>query len=149
MTPELPEGLKDPVAIARVACLHAEVQRLAHSSPPIAGRDAKIRELKTAVAVLRDYQFGFTSTKWFLSVYRSMAVGYLVTSLAVLVLASVFSGPRTVPTASGIVRGAGLLVIFLVAVGVWDFLRTRHRLRSAEALADSMVRDGIGSAKTR
>jgi hypothetical protein len=72
MAAELSEGLHDIRANVRVARLHSEVQRLAHSSPPIVGRDARIGELKAAVAAIRDYQVGLTSTTWLLSVYKTV-----------------------------------------------------------------------------
>ena len=138
MTAELPEGFYDPVASTRVARLHAEVQRLAHSSPPVVGRDRKIRELKAAVAILRDYQSGFTSFKWCLSIYRKVAAGLVVAGVAILLFRSV-SSSRKLPPAGEFVRVGGYMLTALVAVGAWDFLKTRRRLRMAEVLADSLL----------
>ena len=150
MTAELPEGLRDPVANSRVARLHSEVQRLAHSSSAVVGRYARIRELKAAVAILRDYQFGFTSFKWCLSIYRSVAAGLLVTGMAMFLSRSVLSSSGQPPTAGELVRVGGYLLMSVLAVGAWDFLRTRRRLRMAEALADSLEGENAGSqAKTQ
>ena len=145
MTAELPEGLHDPVANARVARWRSEVQRLAHSSPPIVGREGKIRELKAAVSILHEYQFEFTSFKWCLSLYGRMAVGLLITGMAMFLLRSAISG-RGLPTAGEAVRVGEYSLMSLLAVGACDFLRTCRRLRMAEALADSLVVARMGSS---
>src|SRR6187455_2769947 len=139
MTAELPEGFHDPVAIARADRVHSEAQRLAHSSPPVAGREARIRELKAAVSILVEYQFGFTSVRWFLSNLGRMAVSLAVLMLAAFVLTIVRSDPGRLPTASEWIRAVAYALVCLVGVVLWDFLKTRRRLRMAEALADSLV----------
>jgi hypothetical protein len=98
-----------------------------------------LAELKVAVSILRDYQLGFTGVKWWLSIYRGMAVGLAIISGAMFHLRVVVSGSRRLPAAGEVVRVGAYLLMALVAVGVWDFLRTRRRLRMAEALADSLA----------
>jgi hypothetical protein len=140
---ELPPGFHDSIANRRLARLRAEIERLAYSSPPEAGREARIRELKAAVSVLVQYQIGFSSIRWLASIYKTIAVNLGVGMLILLVL--VRGRPFTV--AEGI-RGVSYVLAVVVAVGLWDFRRTRRHLRAAEALADSLGRPHTtGSAR--
>ena len=133
---ELPQGFHDPVTNARVDLVHAEIQRLAHSSPAVVGRDSKIRELKDIVGILRDFQFGCTTPRYFLASYMNLAIGCLVTTVAVCALNANLSA-TTALLALGILWLTGLVITLL------DFVTTRFRLRRAEAMADSLV-DGLG-----
>ena len=74
-----------------------------------------------------------------------MVVGLLITGMAMFLLRSAISG-RRLPTAGEAVRVGEYSLMSLLAVVAWEFLRTRRRLRMAEALADSLVVARMGSS---
>jgi hypothetical protein len=68
-----------------------------------------------------------------------MPLGFLVIGIVLVFLKMVISGIESLPSARGMVRAAVYFLIALVGVGAWDILKTRYRLRKAEALADSLA----------
>ena len=150
MTVDLPEGLRDPVAKARVARLHSEIQRLGRS-PAAEGREARIKELKTAVALLRDRQLGFTSLRWLVSAAWPLVIGLSVMGGAGLMLRAAAWRKGEVPVGTDIVRLVAIPLLAVVVVCTWDYVKTRYRLRQAEALADALadVSDRVRAARER
>jgi hypothetical protein len=131
---------------ARVQRLHAEIGRLAHSSPPIEDRDSRIQELKDAVSVLRQPQFGFTSLRATLWTHAWVLGGALLVGTSVLLLRM-----RAETTVAQVATAATILIAAVIAAGFWDYLTTRYRRRRAEVLADSLVgvRKATGKATRR
>ena len=78
---------------------------MAHSSPPIVGREARIRELQCAISILVKYQLGFASAKWHLSIYGRMPLGFLVVGIVLVFLKMVISGIESLPSARDRVVG--------------------------------------------
>jgi hypothetical protein len=62
--------------------------------------------MPTLIATLVQYQCGFTSIKWYLSIYGRMPLGFLIAGTVLLFLKVVTSGIESLPSAAGMIRAA-------------------------------------------
>jgi hypothetical protein len=132
----------------RIATLRTEVERLAYASPPPAGRDRSMRELKAAIGILTEYRRGATSWRVHADMMLRMLGAFLIGTPLILLLNTLIRAARGRPplwesnpnfwqtwplAAAGVVGCA-------VGLPLWDAFESRRRLRRARALVDRLRR---------
>ena len=135
-------------AVDDVATLRAEVERLAYASPPPAGRDREMRELKVAIGVLTEYRLGSTGWRVQASMTLRILGFFLIGTPVGLLLNTLIRSARGRPpvwesnpafwqswplAAVGVVGCA-------VALPLWEAFASRRRVRRARALAERLRR---------